>query len=101
MTTYDWRTRHNQRRSSPITTEEKRVATLLVAVNKSIDYHLEGGGGFPDANTSEAYGQIIEGVVTLLNEGVGGLDAGRLWDECAGLAEKVCWDLDMSEVAWS
>lgn len=74
------------------------TVVLLNAVTEAI--YTYPSDRWPDSNTSEAYGQILEGIVRLLNEDLGGLDGGSLWDEVYQLADTVSWDLDASTVRW-
>jgi len=90
-----WKARHMlERHIQP----ENPVAVLMDAVSTAINTYDE--GRFPDSNTSRGYGEILDGIIILLNEDLGGMDGGYLWDEVAQLAEIVHWDLDMSEIAW-
>ncbi len=97
----DWAERHAIARAggSSDPSAVQHIA-LLNGLATSVAAHLARGGSFPDANSSEAFGAVIEGGLQLLNDSTGPLDAGTLWDEYAELADQVCWDIDMSEVAW-
>ena len=75
------------------------VALLLDALHEAVNHF--GAGRFPDANTSLGLGQVLEGVRTLLNENLEGMDGGSLWSELDALAETIGWDLDMSKVSYS
>ena len=75
------------------------VSLLLDALHETVNHY--GAGRFPDSNTSKALGSVIEGIQLLLNEDLGGLDAGNLWDELAEMAETIGWDLDESKVVYS
>ncbi len=96
----DWEVRHHITRQGSSDPGAVQHIALLDGLMASIGAHLARGGSFPDANASEAYGQIIDGGIQLLNDATGGLDAGTLWSEYAAHAETVCWNLDMSEIAW-
>ena len=82
------------------------VAVLLDGVTRAIhsytveDPHEFEGDTWPDANRSEGYGSILDGIIRLLNEDLGQMDGGTLWSEVAELAEVIHWDLDMSEIKW-
>ena len=100
MTYQDWMVRHGIARAESSDPRAVQHIALLDGLMASIGAHLARVGSFPDANASEAYGQIIGGGVQLLNDATGPLDAGTLWDEYAAHAETVHWNIDMSEIAW-
>ncbi len=74
------------------------IAILLGMTTEAIQ--SIGKGRWPDQNITTGFGQILDGILQLLNEDLGGMDGGTLWREVAALAETIRWDLDTSEVIW-
>ncbi len=88
-----WQSQHYIERSAAA----HPIAQLLNAVTTGVrNYERE----WPDSNTTRGYGEILEGIIVLLNEDTGGMDSGTLWTEIATLAETIRWDLDMSEITY-
>jgi hypothetical protein len=92
MTT-TWQQRHYAIR----TTGGHPIAILLDGVALTVEAWDK---DWPDSNTTAGLGQVLDGIIRLLNEDLGGMDGGSLWDEVARLAEVIHWDLDTSEIAW-
>lgn len=101
-----WQQRHYAIRS----TGGHPVAILLDAVTIAIERPKRRGAKgspssgreitWPDANATAGYGQVLDGILQLLNENLDGMDGGTLWIEVAALAETIGWDLDTSQVIW-
>ncbi len=74
------------------------IAILLGMTTEAIQ--SIGKSRWPDENITTRFGQILDGILQLLNEDLGGMDGGTLWQEVAALAEIIRWDLDESKVIW-
>lgn len=58
------------------------------------------GVRYPDSNTSEGFGQVLEGLVLLLNEDMAGYDQAAVYQVISDTADRVSWSLDDSEVIY-
>ncbi len=89
-----WQERHYKTRAE----HSHPIAILLGMATEAIG--SIGITRWPDENITSGFGKILDGILQLLNEDLGGMDGGTLWQEVAVLAETIRWDLDTSEVIW-
>lgn len=90
-----WQERHSQAVLRPHLGMEVGIVRSLEAVGAIVSANT-----WPDAVGTPAVGQILSGVVTLLNYDIGRLDAGTMDTWARTLAAQVGWDLDTEEIIW-
>lgn len=94
-----WQQRHLIERTAPVSnTMAAAVVGLLNGLHAAVDSRPE--WTWPDSNTTQALGDVIDGIVRLLNEDIGGLDGGSVWGELEDIARTIGWDMDMSQIDW-
>jgi hypothetical protein len=77
------------------------IVNMVAATDASVRSFIAEGTTFPDANTSEGFGQICEGLIQLLNENIKPYDGGQLYAAIEVIANRVAWSLDESEIDYA